>query len=253
MVNSVMSEAKLEIIVETVADAVAAEAGGATQLDLKSDFAEGGLTATTGMAEAICSRVQIDVILMIRPHARSMSYSAEDINVMCTDIRLARERGVQGFLLGANTTNDLSGELDLEAIHAFQEAAGDIPLNAHMFWLATRERHKTLEQLIELGFRSVRTSGGVGMGKKAPDWLPEIRAQQEWAAGRIDLFLAGGVSAANIGHLVAGTGVFNAHAGSSVRIPEGPTGVVVEEKVRALRKALDNAVVAYSAHSEGKS
>ena len=32
----------LEIIVETVTDALAAESGGATQLDLKADFLEDG-------------------------------------------------------------------------------------------------------------------------------------------------------------------------------------------------------------------
>lgn len=60
----------LEIIVETVADALAAEAGGATQLDLKSAAELDGLTPTLGMIEQICSRVQIDVMVMVRPHKK---------------------------------------------------------------------------------------------------------------------------------------------------------------------------------------
>lgn len=231
----------LEIIAETVSDAEAAQAGGATQLDLKSDLTEGGQTPTAGMLAAIRKRVTIDIVVMIRPHVRGTVYSPEDIEVMCNDISTARDLGADGFLLGANT---LDRTLDLKAIEAFQQAAGKLPLHFHMFWLETRDQAETLEQLIKLGAASVRTTGGQSMASKAPDGTAGIRTQRELAAGRIDLFLAGGVNASNIARLVSETGVFHAHAGTGVREPETTTGDVVAEKVRALRLALDGAVAA---------
>ncbi|HEY60095.1 MAG TPA: hypothetical protein G4N92_05365 [Anaerolineae bacterium] len=229
----------LEIIAETVEDALAAEAGGATQLDLKSDFVEDGLTPTAGMVERICSQVSIDVIVMVRTRANGMVLTPDDIAIMCHDIELSRERGAAGFLLGAITKGR---EIDSEAIEAFKTAAGGLPIHFHLAWEKTKDLNNTLEQLIGLGIKSVRTTGGSGVGAKVENGISKVRDFKELANGRIDLLFAGGVNAENIGQLVKGTGVVHAHAGSSVRIPPNPKGHVVEDKVRALRKALDLAV-----------
>ena len=229
----------LEIIVETVSDAIAAEGGGATQLDLKSDFVEDGLTPTAGMVERICSRVDVDVIVMVRTRANGMVLTPDDIAIMCSDIKLSRERGATGFLLGAITEDR---RIDIDAIKAFQEAAEDRPLHFHLAWEMTEDLNETLEELIGLGIKSVRTTGGLGLGARAIEGVDKIKAFREQAAGRIDLLLAGGVSAENVGQLVAETGVMHAHAGSSVRIPPSTRGYVDVEKVRALREALDHAV-----------
>lgn len=231
----------LEIIAETVDDALSAQAGGATQIDLKSDFLQDGLSPTTGMVGQVCSHVEIDVLAMIRPHARSFYCTPEDIAVMCTDIRLAREHGAAGFLLGAITPER---KIDLEALQRFQDAAGDLPLNVHLVWQATDDPVQALEDLIEARVYSVRITGGTGLGDKAVDNTDAICAFHDQAAGRIELFLAGGVSADNVEELVRKTGVVHAHSGSPVRQPSDRLGIVVEEKVRALRNALDRAVAA---------
>ncbi len=229
----------LEIIVETVADALAAEAGGATQLDLKSAAELDGLTPTLGMIEQICSRVQIDVMVMVRPHKKSFVLSPEDIAAMCKDISLARQYNVAGFLLGALTPQ---GEIDVEAVQKFREAAAGIPLNFHLAWEQTKDPEQALEKLIELGIKSVRLTGGRRLGTKAPDGTERIRRFQNQADGRIDLFLAGGVTPENIAWLVQETGVPNAHSGSGVRMPAESGGDVVEARVRLLRENLDRAV-----------
>jgi copper homeostasis protein len=231
----------LEIIVETVTDARAAESGGATQLDLKCDFFENGLTPTAGMVERISKTVDIDVIVMVRTYANGFVLSPDDVAVMSTDIRLSRERGAAGFLLGALTPD---GTIDRNAVQTFQEAAGDLPINFHLAWEMTKDPGAALEELIELGVYSVRTTGGQGLGGKAIDGMEAIRAFREQADGRIEFLLAGGVNHENVGQLVKETRVLHAHAGSSVRTPPNTKGVVVEEKVRALRTAYDDAVVA---------
>lgn len=231
----------LEIIAETVEDALAAEAGGATQLDLKSDFHQDGLSPTAGMVEQICKRVDIGVIIMIRPHVRSLMCSADDIDVMCTDIRLSCERGAAGFLLGAITAE---GRIDLDAVGCFQEAAGELPLSFHLAWQTTGDLEQALEDLIRAGVYTVRITGGRGIGGRAIDNVDSIRKFQQQADGRIELFLAGGVGADNIEELVSRTHVVHAHSGAPVREPPHRSGIVTEAKVRALRTALDRAVAA---------
>lgn len=229
----------LEIIVTTPSEARAAEAGGATQLDLKCDFLEAGLTPSAGMIERVCQSVEIPVLAMIRPHARSMVYDADDVAVMCTDIRLGRQLGASGFLLGAITED---GRIDVDAMGAFRDAAQDRSLHVHLAWELTADLGRALETLIDLGVESVRTTGGGGLSGQAEEGVSAIAGFAEQAAGRIAIVPAGGISAENVGRIVRATGLSNAHAGSSVRVPPTATGVVERQEVEKLRRALDRAV-----------
>ena len=229
----------LEIIVETVSGALAAEAGGATQLDLKCDLAEDGLTPSAGLIERVCAEVSIDVLVMIRPHPRALVYSQTDVEIMCADIRLARTLGAEGFILGCVTEDR---HIDVEAGRAFQRAAQDRSINYHLAWEAATDPLQALDTLIDLGLASARTSGGGGLGSRAEDRIERIRDFAEHASGQIDLIPAGGINAGNIGSIVAGTGLTGAHVGTSVRLPPTVTGVVDRLKVQQLREALDRAV-----------
>lgn len=229
----------LEIIVETPSEGRAAEDGGATQLDLKCDFLQDGLTPSAGMIERVCREVDIDVLVMIRPHARTMVYSAEDVAIMCSDIAFARELGASGFILGCITEDE---RIDADAVRAFSDSAQDRSLNFHLAWELTTDPSQALETLIDLGVQSVRTTGGAGLGARAEEHIPGIRRFVEQAAGRIDILPAGGISEDNIGRIAKATGLPNAHAGSSVRIPPTTTGTVDQRKVERLRHALDQAV-----------
>ena len=229
----------LEIIVETVADARAAEEGGATQLDLKCDFLEYGLTPSIGTLEQVRAEVDIDVLMMIRPYANGMVFSSDQITAMCTDIRLGAKFGASGFLLGALKEN---GHINKDAIRRFWEAADGLPLNFHIAWEMTNNPEKALEELIELGINSVRATGKQGLGGNASDGSGMLKQYHDQAAGRIDIFLAGGVNEKNITNLVLKTGIKNAHAGTSVRHPATRKGVVSAHKVRKLRSELDKAL-----------
>jgi copper homeostasis protein len=93
----------LEVIAVDAADAQAAEQGGADRIELVSAMSEGGLTPSYGLIEQVVSRVSIPVYVMIRPHSRSFCYSADDLQVMIQDIRMARELGAAGIVIGALT------------------------------------------------------------------------------------------------------------------------------------------------------
>jgi copper homeostasis protein len=230
---------RLEIIVDTLQDALAAEAGGATHLDLKADVPKGGVTPSAGMIEKVCDSVQIPVMVIIRPHARYWSMTTDDIAIMCSDIRMARKLGAKHFLLGS--INE-SREIDVDAFKAFQEAAENSALHCHLVWELTSNPLQTLDLLIQLGVKSVRTTGGEGLFGKAEQNIAELRSYAAHAQDRIALFLAGGVNAGNIEKLITETGITNVHVGSSVREPETPNGIVLEDKVRRIQQVIDRAV-----------
>lgn len=225
----------LEVVVETVEDAVAAYKGGVDQVEVKCDYLEFGLTPTAGMLTEICSRVPCRVLSMIRPHARSFVYSKTDVAAMISDIRRAKALGVDGFLIGCLTPEN---ELEIDTIHALKDAAGELDLHFHLAWESTPDPISTLEHLIELGIRSVRTSGGQGTEGIAAQNLLKLKTYADYAAERIELFLAGGIRIGNLAEVVTSTGICNIHTGSGVRNPETRTGVVSEEKVRRLHEEL---------------
>jgi copper homeostasis protein len=252
----------LEIIAETVADALAAQKGGATQLDLECSFLQGGLTPSMGLIEQVCTAVDIDVLPLIRPHPRDVGfvYGPEDVEVMCSDMRMARQTGADGFLVGCLTAD---GRVDMSAMEALHCAAADQPLHFHIGWELAGDPEQALETLIELGVRSVRITGHIpgtapSRGRGGPDHpimsadprahgmrtqeqLAQIRRFVEQGAGRIDFVVVGGVSAANVRAIVQGTGVPNVHSGSGVREPPTRQGAVHAYKVAQLAQALEQA------------
>ncbi len=233
-----MMHAMLEVVVETVEDAVAAHNGGADQVEVKCDYLEYGLTPTAGMLAEIRSNVSCRVLSMIRPHARSFVYSKTDVAAMVSDIRRGESLGVDGFLVGCLTPEN---EIDIDAMQALKAAAGELDLHFHLAWESTPDPISALELLIELGIKSLRTSGGQGTQGIVTQNQPNLKRYVEQSTGRIGLFLAGGVRISNLADLVASTGISNIHTGSGVRSPETRTGVVSEDKVRRLYEELQSA------------
>ncbi|NIS78680.1 MAG: hypothetical protein GTO14_00255 [Anaerolineales bacterium] len=231
---------KLEIIVDTLQDALFAERAGATQLDLKADFPNGGVTQSAGMIEHVCKTLGIPVMVMIRPHHRAWIMNEDDLEIMYRDIHVARQFGAEHFLLGC--LNE-AGEIHRAAYKRFQDAAGDGFLHSHLVWEKATNPSEALQALISLGVKSVRTTGGSGLGGKVEDNLAAVRSFVERAQGQIEFFLAGGVHAGNVEKLVLETGITNLHIGTGAREPANREGVVTEKKVKQIREALDQVVV----------
>ena len=228
----------LEIIVETLEDAQAAEAGGATQLDLKAHYPCSGITPSLGMVKLIHEKVSIPIVMMIRPHARSFQASQGDIQAACNDIYLARDLGVSNFMAGFLTPEK---RLDTTSLKQLLEAVGDAHLHMHLAWELTKEPFQTLDEMVEIGLSSIHTGGlstaGSAFGGSALDAAENIRHIAEHIQDRMDIFLAGSVSTENAADLIQATGITNLHCGRGVRTPPSAEGLVDVEKVRALRQA----------------
>ena len=253
----------LEIIAETVADALAAQEGGATQLDLECGFLQGGLTPSAGLIEQACARVDIEVLPLIRPHDRGFVYSQEDLAVMCADIRTAYALGASGFLVGCLTDD---GHIDGESLRMMHDAAMGRPLHFHVAWELAADPAEALETMIELGIQSVRITGysagktGWAAGAepvhpivsadpqahhtRSGQQMAQVRRIVQQAAGRIEFVVVGGVKAENVKEIVLGTGIAHVHSGTGVREPGTRDGVVSARRVAQLAQALHEAASA---------
>lgn len=228
---------RLEIIVETLEDALAAERGGATQLDLKAHYPSGGITPSHGTVVTIQQQVKIPVVMMIRPHARTFQLTPGDIAIASEDIQFGRSQGVQNFMFGCLTAD---GKLDGQAIQELHKAAGDCRIHMHLAWELCDDPWQALQDVLDMGFSSIHT-GGLTTAKKAIggsalDASANIRKIAEIVGNRMDIFLAGSVSAENAVALMQATNISNLHSGRGVRTPSTFEGNVDFEKVNALRQ-----------------
>jgi copper homeostasis protein len=229
---------KLEIISETLQDALSAVQGGATQLDLKSHYPCGGLTPSIGTVKTILEHhVEIPIVMMIRPTARSWVVQPGELEAACADIQAGMDLGVRDFMLGFLTPE---GKFDAEAVEFIRKQIGDCRLHVHLAWELTADPWEALQTLLDLGFKSLHTGGlsttGKAIGGHAADAVEVICKIKEIVNDQMEIFLAGGVTLENAGQLIQSTGITDLHCGRGVRTPSAFDGAVDADKVKALRQ-----------------
>src|SRR5690348_7739636 len=104
---------KLEIPIETLADALAAQEGGADSIEISRDLSQEGLTPDFDLVRRIRDAVQIAIHVMIRPHARDFTYTEREIDVILDDARKLAQTGINGVVFGALTAEN---RLDLALV-----------------------------------------------------------------------------------------------------------------------------------------
>src|SRR5580658_2797963 len=104
------SEPILEISVESVDAAAAAERGGAQRIEFCSNAREGGTTPSAALLRAVRGRVGLPIVSMIRPRGGNFLYSREEFETMQREIKIAKEFGMDGVVLGLLKAD---GEVDI--------------------------------------------------------------------------------------------------------------------------------------------
>ena len=215
----------LEICVDSVESAVAAQAGGAHRVELCADLLEGGITPSLGMMRAVRERISIPLHVMIRPRGGDFSYSDEELEVVRDDIAFAKNVGVDGVVLGIF---DNSGTIDVERTSRLVELSRPLSVTFHRAFDVTPDLSRSLEELISAGVERVLTSGGEQTARAGS---ARIAAMVQQAAGRITIMAGSGIDESNVRELLVSTGVREIHA--TLRMP------VVEPRGSRLLKGVN--------------
>src|SRR5690349_3825510 len=91
---------ELEICVNSILSALAAQMGGASRIELCDNMAEGGTTPSAGMIVQCKKLLSIPVFPIIRPRGGDFLYSDEEFAVMKRDISFCKEAGCEGVVIG---------------------------------------------------------------------------------------------------------------------------------------------------------
>lgn len=207
----------LEICIDGVASARAALSGGADRVELCANLPEGGTTPSAGMIREVRAAFRGGLMVIIRPRGYDFLFSEDEMSVMLHDVRVARELGADGVVIGCLTAD---GRVDRERCGRLVDAAGKLDVTFHRAFDMSRDLLEALEDIARLGVRRVLTSGGE---PDVPSGANVIQDLVKRAGNRLSIMPGGGVTEMNLGEIVRATGVREIHLSARDEVRSGMT------------------------------
>jgi copper homeostasis protein len=227
----------LEVIVQSVADARAAAAGGADRLEVVRAIEQRGLTPPLDLVRAIASETRLPLRVMVRECDGFSLSDPRELARLQRAIAAFAELAVDGAVVGYAR----GAELDLETTQAVLSAAPALPVTFHHAFDEARDPAAAIESLRRLPqVDRILTAGGGG------DWSARCRRLERYAqyaaqAGApLAILAGGGVDAAGLQALASSGCVREAHVGRAAREPQEPTARVSADRVRHLKSLIPN-------------
>ncbi len=181
----------LEVCVDTIQGAIAAEKAGADRIELCSALELGGVTPSNSLVSAVRVAIQLPLIVLIRARAGDFYFDEVERDLMLEEAKQAIELGAEGVAIGGLTS---SRELDLPLLRSARAALPKNQLVMHRAFDQVRDPLRALEELIAIGFTRILTSGGPN---SALDGVLALKLLNESARNRIGILPAGGVNDCN--------------------------------------------------------
>jgi copper homeostasis protein len=202
----------LEICVDSLQSARAAERGGAGRIELCSALSEGGITPGCGLIESTLAAVSIPVFVMVRPRAGDFTYSPDELAVMEKEIACARKMGVAGVVLGVLLED---GRIDVERTRKLVLLARPLEVTFHRAFDSAPSLDDALEDAIAAGVDRILTSGGQATALAG---CASAGRLVECAGPRVKVMVCGKVRAGNIAEIAAKTHAREFHASLRKRV-----------------------------------
>jgi copper homeostasis protein len=218
---------KLEIAVETIDHAIAAQDGGADSIEISRDLHLDGLTPDFDLVRQIRDTVQIAVHVIIRPTERDFVYTGREVDVILDHARKLAQTGINGVVFGALTPEN---RLDLALIKRVAQAAAPLPLTVHRALDFSLEPEQALAGVIGIAPR-ILTGGPASSAWEAratlANWVSRF-------GDHLEFVVAGSLKLEQLAEMQKLVRAPAYHFGSAAR-----TGSSVDvSKVRALGAAL---------------
>jgi copper homeostasis protein len=203
----------LEIAIDTVEAAAAAERGGADRLELCGDLSVGGVTPDAEALRAVRGQIRIPIFVMIRPRGGALIYSAAEFEEMKASIANAKVFGADGLVLGILKAGN---SVDIERTSELVSLAKPLPVTFHRAFDESADLPQALEDVVQTGAARILTSGGA---TTAFEGAHNIASLIGAAGERITIIPGAGINAENILSVAATTRAREFHSGLSSALP----------------------------------
>ena len=200
-----------EVCIDSVASGVAAQAGGAGRVELCDNLVDGGTTPSLGTLTVLRKRLSIPIHVLIRPRGGDFLYSADEFEVMCSDIRHAKAAGADGVVLGMLLAD---GQVDVarttQLIRIAREGKKALAVTFHRAFDMTPDLDRALADCGAMKVDAILSSGQAQSAPAGAAVLKRMVAAEVVHGFRV---MAGaGVTEGNVAALVRATGVTAVHA-----------------------------------------
>lgn len=203
----------LEVPVFNLESAITAAQAGAHRLELCTDLHSGGTTPSDAFFRLAKEKTRLPVFVMIRPRGGSFIYTSTEKKQLEKELIHFKNLNADGFVFGAL---DDKNKIDTGFCKALIQQAGGIACTFHRAFDLVENPSEALEQLIELGFSRILTSGG------APDvslGLAQIIKLMKQAKNRIIVMPGGGLKKVHLPDLQKTGYLKEIHAGCKIYLP----------------------------------
>jgi copper homeostasis protein len=202
----------IEVCIDSVASAIAAEQGGAARVELCQNLFEGGTTPSMGTVYHALQRVGIKVNVIIRPRGGDFLYSDDEFAVMQHDIVGFKEMGINGVVIGLLNAD---GTIDIERSRQLIDLARPLEVTYHRAFDVTADPFRSLDDLIGLGVERLLTSGQEPSVLEGVELIAELvrRADKD-----LIVMPGAGINAKNLPRIIRETGAKEYHLTGSAMV-----------------------------------
>ena len=178
-----------EACVESFEKALEAQNHGANRIELCENLAVGGTTPSYGTVKVCLEKLNIPIFPMIRARGGNFIYSKDEIEIMKEDIKIFKELGVKGLVLGCLTSDN---KIDLELTKELVDLAYPMEVTFHKAIDEIQNPLDYIDDLVNI------TSGGKATALEGKDLINEIIKKSN---ERLKIVVAGKVTKENLNEL----------------------------------------------------
>ena len=197
----------LEVAVDSLPRALAAERAGTHRLELCADLSVGGLTPGMELLRQVRSALRIPIHAMVRPRAGNFVYSDAEFAQMRGTIQAFKEEQIRGIVLGVLLPN---GSVDTRRTSELVALAAPMQVTFHRAFDETHDLSAALEDVVRTRAHRILTSGGAA---DALTGASVLRSLFQQAGERITILPGGGLHPGNIAAVARATGARELHTG----------------------------------------
>ncbi len=192
-----MENIKIELCATSVQSIKLAKALKFDRIELCENLMQGGITPSAGRIMFAIEQ-ELETHVLIRPRPGGFAYSEEEVEIMIKDIRLVKSLGGKGIVIGIL---DQFGAIDRVVLERFIKESSGLEVTFHRaFDDCVWDWERSIKMLADSGVNRILTSG---LARNVMIGMPVLKQMVDFARGKIEIMVGGGINAANVGQILA--------------------------------------------------
>ena len=202
---------QIEVCAGSVEDVIIAEAEGADRVELNSALPLGGLTPSSATVELAKAQSKLPIVAMARPRPGNFVYNDLEFQTLQREIDDLIQNGADGIAVGITDEAGNPDRTRLEKIVSSLKGR-QCQLVYHRAIDIAPEWRTAFQQLIDLGFQRVLTSGQKSSALAGADTIAEMVVE---FGARIEILPGSSINPENAAEIVERTGCNQIHGSFS--------------------------------------